>query len=164
MMAQELRISGIKLSPELILLRLLPGVNPPPQEIIKQLAARRINLTCVVLHRGGDKLSGFGCIDAKELPRVEKILASVTTGIEKTTSVGSLTVFPHRCRMDLLAAGLRAFSRSGIPLLGVASSLSALSFILPYRRLDDAVRDIVRIAPLPVNHAPLRPHFYIRQI
>jgi hypothetical protein len=163
-MAQTLNIRGIKFSTELVLVRMPPGIDPHPSEIIRRLAAKRINLTCVVLDSVRECLSGIFCIDAEDLPRMERVLEAVTGGLEKVTSVGTLTIFPHRCRLDLLAAVLRAFAGRGIPLIAVASSMSALTVALPYRRLDEAVEEMSSVVRLPANHAPFRPQFRIRQV
>jgi hypothetical protein len=163
-MIPKLRISGLKLSPELVLLQMPPGVDPPAGEILRRLAERRINLTCVVLENAGKGLGATCCIDAEEMPQAETVLESASAEIERTAAVGTLTVFPHRRRIDLLAAVLEVFGRRAIPLLGIASSPSALTFALPFRRLDDAVGAVCGVARLPDNHAPMRPQFRVRQL
>ena len=118
----------------------------------------------MVLGSVEDRLSGIFCIDAEDLPQMEKVLVDVTDVLEPTTSVGTLTLFPHTGRLDLLAVVLRAFVNSHIPLLAVASSMSTLTVALPYQRLDEAVEEICRFVRLPANHAPFRPQFRVRQV
>ncbi len=163
-MKQTLNIRGMKMSTELVLVRIPLHIDPPPGEIIRQLAAERINLTCVVMGNAEDRLSGVFCIDAEDLTQMEKVLVDVTDVLELTTSVGTLTLFPHEGRLDLLAVVLRAFVNRDIPLLTVASSMSALTVALPYQRLDEAVEEISQSVRLPANHAPFRPQFRVRQV
>lgn len=163
-MAPKLSIHGLKLSPELILLRLPPGSDPPARQIFRKLAANKINLTSVVLEGTPKGLAGACCIDAGDRLQVERALAGMMDGIETTTAVGALTVFPHRRQLPLLTAILGALGASRIPLLAIASSLSALTFILPYRRLEESVAAICNVARLPANHAPFQPQFRVRQI
>ncbi len=163
-MTQKVDIRGIKFSIELALVRMPPDIDPHPREIIRRLAEERINLTCVVLDRVGTDLAGIFCIEAADLPRLEKVLADVTGRLEKKTSVGTLTLFPHRSRMDLLTTVLNALGSCGIPVLGIAASMSAMTVVLPYQRLDEAVEEIARKIRLPANHAPFRPQFRIRQV
>ena len=50
------------------------------------------------------------------------------------------------------------------PIEGIAASLSALTFILPYQQLDQAAEAVSRVAQLPANHAPFRPQFRVKQV
>lgn len=163
-MKPTLNIRGIKLSTELILVRVPPDGDPSPAEIIRQLAAEWINLTCVVLDRVEDHPSGTFCIEFEDLPRMQKVLADLTDLLEIKRSVGTLTLFPHGGRLDLLAIILRAVENCNIPLLAVASSMSTLTVALPYQQLDKAVEEICRFVRLPANHAPFRPQFRVRQV
>lgn len=163
-MKQILHIRGIKMSTELVLVRMPPNIAPPPREIIRRLAAERINLTCVVLGSAEDCLSGVFCIDAEDLTQMEKVLVDVIDVLVPTTSVGTLTFFPHEGCLDLLDIVLRAFGSRDISLLAIASSISALTVALPYQQLDEAVEEICRFVYLPANHAPFRPQFRVRQV
>lgn len=163
-MKTTLNIRGIKLSTELILVRVPPNGNPSPAEIIRRLAAERINLTCVVLDRVEDHSSGAFCIEVEDLPHMQKVLADLSDLLQIKRSVGTLTLFPHGGRLDLLAIILRAVGGCNIPLLAVASSMSTLTVALPYQRLDEAVEEICRFVCLPANHAPFRPQFRVRQV
>ena len=163
-MTAKLSIHGLKLSSELILLRLPPGSDPPVRRVFRNLAAKKINLTSVVLEGTPKGLAGICCIDAGDRPEVERALAGMMDGIETTTAVGALTVFPHRRKLALLAAILGALGAKQVPLLAIASSLSALTFILPYRRLDESATAVCDAVRLPANHAPFQPQFRVRQI
>ncbi|MGB5987802.1 MAG: hypothetical protein WBG37_21025 [Desulfobacterales bacterium] len=163
-MAAKLPIHGLKLSTEQILLQMPAGVDSSSREIFKRLAAAKINLSCVVLDDAGNGLAGSCCLDSEDQRQVKELLAGVTGAWELTSAVGTLTVFPHRYRLDLLATALRSLARKEISVLGIASSLSALIFILPYRQLDVAAEAICAVAQLPDNHAPFRPQFRVRQV
>lgn len=163
-MTGKVSIHGLKLSFELVLLKLPAGGDPPAREVLRRLSAARINLTCVVLDGGEPGVAGTCCIDAEDRPLVERILVQCPGVMAQSETVGTLTVFPHRYQLDLLAAILRSLVRENIPLAGIASSLSALTFILPYKQLDQAAAAVCRVAQLPANHAPFRPQFRVKQV
>jgi hypothetical protein len=64
----------------------------------------------------------------------------------------------------LLEGILGAFARAGLPVHGVASSLSALTFATDYGRLNTAARTLLEMADLPSNPIPARPQWRVKQI
>ncbi len=56
-----------------------------------------------------------------------------------TDSVGLLSVFPHSSSLNLLGSTLFALGQANLSLLGMASSISSLVFVLKYDELEKAV-------------------------
>ena len=157
-------IGGLKLSSELVQIRLLPNSGISVTEMFRLLADHRINLTMVSLDVTDGELTGIGCIFAEDRRLAEVALQPIACVIDMLSPVGAMTIFPHQARLQLIGKILSAMGQNGLPVYGMASSHSALTLTTDYRRLDDAVTAVCRIVSLPENHAPFRPEFRVRQL
>jgi hypothetical protein len=72
-------------------------------------------------------------------------------------------VFPHHSNLKLLGLALYLFGKARLPVYGMASSISSLTFITDYLQLDNAVATLLEYVDLPPNHAPFRPGIHIVQ-
>jgi hypothetical protein len=160
----KLPVGGLKLSQELVQIRLFPKAGYPVEEMFRRLADRKINLTGVVLEANDGHLNGMGCILAEDRLPAEEALRPFEGSFEILGPVGTLTVFPHQGRLELFGRLLSALGNSGISVYGIVSSFSSLTIILDYPRLDEAVSVVCAIIQLPENHAPLRPEFRVKQL
>jgi hypothetical protein len=159
----KLPIGGLKLSSELVQIRLLPDSGFSVTEMLRLLADHRINVTMVSLDATDGELTGIGCIFAEDRVPAESALQPLAAAIDMLSPVGALTIFPHQARLLLIGKILSALGEDGLPVYGMASSHSALTLTTDYRRLDDAVSAVCRIVSLPENHAPFRPEFRVKQ-
>lgn len=159
----KLPIGGLKLSSELVQIRLLPNSGFSVTEMFRRLTEHRINVTMVSLDATDGELTGIGCIFAEDRVSAEAALQPHAAAIDMLSPVGALTIFPHQARLPLIGKVLSAMSEDGLPVYGMASSHSALTLTTDYRRLDDAVSAVCRIVSLPENHAPFRPEFRVKQ-
>jgi hypothetical protein len=160
-----LKINGIKLSGELVQINLLPGDRPGAAHLLQRLADNRINLPLVTIDAAeGGVLTGAFCLAAEDFPLARAALGEALDGLQAISPVGSLTVFPHRSRLDLFRCMASGFQSRRLPIYAVASSFAALTFTTDYGRLDEAVTAVTERVTLPDNHAPFRPEFKIRQI
>ncbi len=157
-------IGGLKISWELIQLRLFPKAGLPVTELFRRLADQQINLTGVTLDVTDGLLSGLCLISAEDRFLVERALQPFNGSFEIQTNVGTVTLYPIQGRLGLVRRILSALSRAELPVYGVASSLSSLTITTDYRRLDDAVSAVRRLVELPDNHAPFRPEFRVKQL
>ncbi len=157
-------IGGLKLSSELVQIRLLPNSGFSAREMFSRLADHRINVTMVSLDATDGELTGIGCIFAEDRALAEVALGPLAGAVDMLSPVGAITIFPHQARLVLVGEILSALGRDGLPVYGMASSHSALTFTTDYRRLDEAVAAVGRIVALPENHAPFRPEFRVRQL
>ncbi len=160
----KISVGGIKLSPELILIRLFPKAGFPIEEIFRRLTERQINLTGVTLEAEEGRLTGHCCISAQDRLSAEEALQSLKSQYEMQAAVGTLTIFPHQSRLDLMGRLLSTLGHSGLPVYGMDSSFSSLTVTTDYARLDDAVSAVCRVVQLPENHAPFRPEFLVKQL
>ncbi|RPH49483.1 MAG: hypothetical protein EHM85_13725 [Desulfobacteraceae bacterium] len=159
----KLPIGGLKLSSELVQIRLLPNSGFSVNEMFRCLADHKINVTMVSLDATDGELTGIGCIFAEDRKLAEDALKPLATAIDMISPVCAMTIFPHQARLLLIGKILSALGKDELPVYGMASSHSALTITTDYRRLDDAVSAVCRIVSLPENHAPFRPEFRIRQ-
>ncbi|MBI5591115.1 MAG: hypothetical protein HY881_11600 [Deltaproteobacteria bacterium] len=160
----KLSIGGLKLSSELVQIRLLPNSGSTVQEMFRRLTDHRINLTMVSLDATDGELTGICCIFEEDRGQAELALQPLAAAVDMLSPVGALTIFPHQSRLLLIENILSAMGRNGLPVYGLASSHSALTLTTDYCRLDDAVSAVCRIVSLPENHAPFRPEFRVRQL
>jgi hypothetical protein len=71
--------------------------------------------------------------------------------------VGLISLFPHQFNLKILGLSLFALGVAGLPFYGMASSLSALTLITDYGRLDNAVAALQEHLAAPGENAPLEP-------
>ncbi|MGB5156695.1 hypothetical protein [Desulfobacterium sp. N47] len=159
----KLPIGGLKLSSELVQIRLLPNSGFSANEMFSLLADRRINMTMVSIDATDNEMTGICYIFEEDRTTAERALLPLAAAIELLSPVGAITIFPHRFRLFLIENILSAMGKDGLPVYGIASSNSALTITTDYHRLDDAVSAVCRIVSLPENHAPFRPEFRIKQ-
>ena len=57
-------------------------------------------------------------------------------------SVGLVTLFPHRFSLMILGLSLDALERARIPIHGIASSISSITFVTDFERLEEAVKEL----------------------
>lgn len=157
-------ISGLKQSPELVQINLSAGDSPPIVSVFDRLARHRINMAFVTMAVAAGSVLGACAVAVEDWAAAEPLLQGAGATVGVISPVGTLTVFPHRSRADLLEGVLRAFIRAGLPVYSVTSSLATLTFATDYRRMAEAVSEVRGIAHLPDNHAPLERPWRIRQL
>jgi aspartokinase len=67
--------------------------------------------------------------------------------------VGIITIFPHQSTIKILGV----MAAQSIPIYGIATSLSAISFVTDYQLIDKAIEVIQDLFQLPEDHAPIKP-------
>ena len=161
---QKFSVGGLKLSLELVQFRLLPNAGLTITGMLRRLADKQINLLGVSLDETEGPLTGTCTLSAEDRFKAIEALEPFNRSFEITSPVGSLTIFPIQSRINLVGGLLSAMGASGLPVLGFASSLSSLTIITDYHRLDEAVNAVCRVITLPENHAPFRPEFRVKQL
>jgi hypothetical protein len=164
----KIRIHGIKLSPELVQVNLL---NRSPAKDLRPLffqllSQNQINIPFLLLTGMGEKILGSCCVAVEDVSRIERLVAVeplMSENIEFISAVGALSIFPHHSNLKLLGLCFYLFSKAGLPLHGMASSISSLTFITDYLRLDEAVTTLLEYVDLPANYAPFRPEIHVIQ-
>jgi aspartokinase len=160
-MVDTLRLGGIKLSGELVQIDVCEPNYSAEKFIALLTRIAEAEITVPHLHqrRSGKRLQSTLCLAAEDYLRVQKELDCLVPDGHSAvlTSVGSITLFPHRFDFGLFSRVLHALSCDNIPLFGVSTSVSALVIQTENTLLEKAVQATLRVCELPENHTPLRP-------
>ena len=167
-LTKKIRINGIKLSAELVQVNLLDRSLPQDSRTLffRLLAQNQINIPFILVTGMGEKIQGSCCVAAEDADRVEKLVAmepKLTENIEFISAVGALSMFPHHSNLKLLGLSFYLFGQARLPVYGMASSISSLTFITDYSQLDNAGSTLLEYVDLPPNHAPFRPEIQVIQ-
>jgi hypothetical protein len=165
---KKIRVEGIKLSDELLQvnLRSLSVSKTPASQICQLLTINQINMPFLSMTHMEEGLHLSLCVTSEDSIRVRALLESeptLTGNLEFIPAVGLLSLFPHQSSLKFLGLSLCAFKKAHVPLYGMASSISALTFITDYAHLDRAVASLEKYLDFPPNFAPYRPEIHIRQ-
>lgn len=167
-LTQKIQINGIKLSAELVQVNLLDGF--PPQDFralfFRLLAQNQINIPFIIVAGMREKIQGSCCVAAEDAARVEKLVTmepELRGNIEFIFNLGALSMFPHHSKLKLLGLSFYLFGETRLPMYGMASSISSLTFITDYPKLDSIVSTLQQYVDLPPNHAPFRPEIRVIQ-
>lgn len=165
---KKIRINGIKLSTELVQINLVnasPPENPRPL-FFRRLCQNQINAP-FILHTGmEEKIQVSCCVEADDINRIQKVIdrePCLKENMKFIPSVGALSMFPHQSNLKLMGIALYLFSKAGLPIYGMASSISSLTLITDYSQLDRAISILLEHIELPPNHAPFRPEIHVIQ-
>jgi hypothetical protein len=106
------------------------------------------------------------CIHRTELAKVKELLDSdpqFHDGIRVGGDVGLLTLYPHRSSLSVLGSALLLLGEHGVCIHGMASSISALSFVVAFEQLEAAGTVLSRGLELPESATPMTATVRIRQ-
>lgn len=165
---KKIKINGIKLSNELVQINLLNRSLPQDSRALffQLLAKHQINIPFILNSGMGEKIIGSCCVAAEDVNGIKKVVEGepkLKENLEFILDVGSLSIFPHYSNLKLLGLSFYLFGKQNLPLYGMASSVSSLTFITDYSRLDEAVFTLLEYMDLPPNHAPFRPEIQVIQ-
>jgi aspartokinase len=154
------RIGGIKLSKELSQINIVgsPECQNLQSRISQLLAFERLNMHLLAQAGSGRRPKLSFCVSAKDVAAVRRVLNAndfLDAEIEVVHGLGSVSLFPYQCSLNILGLSLVAFGEASIPIYGLASSLSSLTFVTDYSRLNAAVESLKHYFRLPSNHAPM---------
>jgi len=106
------------------------------------------------------------CVSAEDKIQVKHLIdseADLRENTELGSAVGLISLFPHQSNLKLLGLSLYAFGKARLPIYGLASSLSALTFVTDYAHLDKAAALLEEYFELPSNQRPFKPNICVRQ-
>jgi len=159
---ERIRIGGIKLSPDLAQFSYVRTTTEPCflAPAMAAIGERHINIIYLSLVCTKDTTSLNFCVAAEHQADVESILLQYVADPSRlhcNRSAGTLTLFPHRNSLHLLGRVLTACGCHTLPVSGLLSSISALTFLTAYPSLDDTAQALSSMVELPANHTPLHP-------
>lgn len=165
---KKIRIEGIKLSEELFQLNILRHFHSKDtlRHFCRILASNKINIPFLSTAYFGEEVQLVCCMSAEQKAKVQDLInaeASLGGCVEFIPSTGLLSVYPHKSDVRVLGLSLFALGRARIPIHGLASSLSALTLVTDYGRLDEAAEVLQEYLELPPGQRPFRPQFRITQ-
>jgi aspartokinase len=165
---EKIRINGIKLSAELVQVNLLGHSLQQDFRVLffRFLAQHQINIPFILVTGMAEKIQGSCCVAAKDANRVKKLVAmepELKENVEFISGVGALSMFPHHSKLKLLGLSFYLFGETRLPVHAMSSSISSLTFIMDYPKLDNAVSTLLEYVDLPPNHAPFRPEIHVIQ-
>jgi aspartokinase len=167
-MRDKMAINGLKISEALIPMwvRMPMGSHDPVSRVCRMLTELQVNLAYMTTSGIGSPQPAVCCIDPEDQPRVEARLsgdAQLSARVEFGQPVGLLSLFPHQANLKLLGVALTSLADGGVTIHGLASSISALTFIVDYDDLEKAATILQTCMALPQEHQPMRPEFRVRQ-
>ena len=162
-------IGGIKLSAELAQFSLNRTFATPGSfdRILAAIAGRHINIAFLSHTAAQPRATTTFCVTMGHLATVSNIIETAIVAPESFScipEVGTVTLYPHRHDLRLIARIIGLFHRHGLPLYGICTSISALSINTRYTVLEQTVERLREIVDLPENHSPLRQQFQVRQL
>jgi hypothetical protein len=165
---KKIRINGIKLSTKLVQINLLNASLPENTRSLffRLLSLNQINIPFILLTCMGEKILGSCCVGSEDISRIKTVIdkePALKENIEFISSVGALSIFPHHSNLKLLGLSFYLLGKQNMPLYGLASSISSLTFIMDYSKLDEAVLILLEYMDLPPNHAPFRQEIHVIQ-
>lgn len=167
-MMERIKIEGIKLSNELaaVNFRNLPNVRDHQSRFCHILAGNQVNLIFLSTTCIGENNQLLCCVAVEDQRRVKDLIDSepgMNSYVEYIHDVGLLSVFPHQFSLKTLGLVLKVFGKTHLPLYGLASSLSALTFITDYVHLSKAVTALQECLDVPPDQISLKPEIRVRQ-
>jgi aspartokinase len=151
-------MEGVKRCGELVRVSLL-NASPPEQFLpgfLRMLTHSRINMNLFV-GRATEKGIRFACCvsssDGSRLRELTENIIDLSGYLEFHHPVDLISIFPHQFNLKVLGLSLMAFAREQIPLYGVCSSLSALTFITDHTHSDKALAVLKEFLDLPADNS-----------
>lgn len=164
----EIQIKGLKISGALCLVRLhnsTSAINWLPA-FCSAMAGSQINLPFISTDRQASGIQAACCVDAKHQMLTKKLVDAdpvMKAHVSYIPDVGLMTLFPHQSSLKLFGMSLRTLSRENFRVLAMASSISALTYVLDYSQLDAAAELLKSCFKLEGNHSPFRAAFVVCQ-
>ncbi|MBW1813503.1 MAG: hypothetical protein JRJ39_07460 [Deltaproteobacteria bacterium] len=156
---EKVKIGGIKLSEKLIQLHLLDQDSYtssilPLSQILKK---NKINMPFISTLFSSEGCLFTCCISTEDIHCVKGLVETIDIldrQVRFIHDVGLISVFPHRSSFKILGLSLCALENAGIPLFGMCSSVSSLTFVSKYAMLNKAVAALMNYLDLPDGYVP----------
>jgi aspartokinase len=155
----KIPINGLKLNGPLVALWIGPsdpgsGLIP---KLCRLLAAHCVNIAYMTSADALVDEPGLYCIDQADRAKVMALLdgdPQLTAQVCVGRDVGLITFYPHRSSFKTLGLVLQLLAEQKIGIHGLASSISALSFVVDFDHLETAGAILAEQLALPDNATP----------
>ena len=106
------------------------------------MAENRINISLLAYSAMDKRTQGSYCIAGEDSDRLNQLLANDPDLKEAAvckSPLGSVSLFPHKFSLNFFGCLMHVFGKSGLPMYGMAASLSALTLTTDFHLLDRAI-------------------------
>jgi aspartokinase len=166
----KIPVNALKLSDPLVLLRVRQRQGGPDAmpALCRMLTDLAVNIAFMTSSGLDDPHVAVCCIDPSDRPRVAAGLArgadlSASVDIEPA-AVGMLSIYPHQASLAVLGIALQVLEENGLGFHAMASSISALTFVIDWVQLDQAAAVLADAMNLPPGTAALPIPFRALQV
>jgi hypothetical protein len=167
-MAGNIPFGGMKISEEMSFVEFTAEAPPWGVEVdvMQALAERRVALYFLTMSYSESQSRVCFCVLPDETALVAQIAEKISCGAlacRTIIAVGLLTIFPHDHCLEALTRSLDALAASDLPVYGVASTLSTLTFVLAFSQLALGAERLRGVFQLH-DHSPCMPEFRVKSV
>lgn len=147
-MPEKIAINRIKLSGRLQALRVSGNSQRAlGARLCRLLGVAGINIAFATMGTGHSDCECLCCIADQDLQRAKAVIdrdQELKPVLNFLPAVGLVGLFPHQHRFPVFGLALKALAERQIKVHGLASSISALSFVIDFERMPDAANALTR--------------------
>jgi hypothetical protein len=143
-MVEKVHVEGMNATGALVRVDIVNGSAPGDtlKGFLRSLAQQRINMRLFIGAESHRAVQATCCVVDADGIHVKTIVDS-TPDLKGCTefqeTAGLVSIFPHRFNLKTVGLALMALAEAGLPLHGLCSSLSALTFITDQARLQEVL-------------------------
>lgn len=169
-MTEKIHINGLKKSERLIALWVTAsnGSADTMPRFSRVLAAMQINMAFLTTTLIDGLQPALCCIDPGDQPQVTAAIAKdneLRTSVRfQSEAVGLISLYPHKASLNVLGVALQALNDGAITVHGLASSISALTFVTDFACMDQAADILAHCLKLPTDAKPMASELKVRQM
>lgn len=135
-------------------------------EFLQHITNRQVNIPFLCSTQEGHNTRTCFCVSANDGSTISELLqhsAFQKRDISTHLQVGSLTIFPHKNDVALIAVVMNLMERLELPVYSFCTSISALIVNTHLQQLPNIAHQLLDIFQLPENHSPFYPEFQLQQ-
>jgi hypothetical protein len=156
----EISINGLKLNGPLVALWASATESKASTlaALYRLLTSNCVNIVYMTASDAMADEPALCCIDRTEEAKVTALFGTdpqLRDQINVGNDVGLLTFYPHRSSLKALGLALKLFGEHEIRIYGMASSISALSFVVAFEQLEKAGSILSKRLELPDSATPI---------
>jgi hypothetical protein len=155
-MVEKVHLEGMNGTGALVRVNIVDGLAPGDMltDFLRSLAQQRISMRLFIGAEGHRGVQATCCMADADGIRVKTIVDS-TPDLKRCTELQGaaalVSIFPHRSNLKTVGLALMALAEAGLPLHGLCSSLSALTFITDHARLQEVFTVLQATFDFPNN-------------
>jgi hypothetical protein len=135
-------------------------------DFLQRITHKQVNISFLCHTLEGVFSRTCFCVSIKDIPSISEIINDSSLNevdIATQLQVGSITIFPHRNDITLIAVIMSLMESLELPVYSFCTSISALIYNTRFIELENIANHLTDICELPENHSPFHPEFQLRQ-